>query len=97
MIRRRVSGSKVIENLFSPLFVLRTNDHHPESVFVSFHPDAFGVVHVQINTKGRRELRGKTGEFPPRKLAAMPLIVDDAVDPDAMEKQPNPVLKRRAA
>jgi hypothetical protein len=51
---------------------------------------------VEVDAKGSRVFRWHPCEPASRKFGAMPLLVDNAINTDAVQHQPEPDLKGRA-
>jgi hypothetical protein len=45
------------QDFVRPWLIIRTHDNHTETVVVTFNLHAFGIVHVQVDIKGGRQLR----------------------------------------
>lgn len=100
-LSRRRSGPRSslvggIEHHFRPMFIIRPDNHDPEAVLLALHSDALRVINVKVDAKGWWVLRRHPREPVFREFGTVSLLVDNAINADAVQRQPEPYLKWRA-
>ena len=83
-----MAAMDLVKHFLSPVFVIGADHDHVESVLLAFHPDALGIIDVQIDAESRGILRRRAVEPVIGELVPVACAVDDSVNPNTVEIQP---------